>query len=205
MTVTLDNYTEWALKTNQRDYGVLMERLNLTGTPDVQRLDTYHAAVGLFSEVGELVDGLKKSIFYGKKDKVNIAEEIGDCFWYVAILANAWGLTVRDFVGRSRDFAIVAALPIMYGHLSADAGYLLNNVTQGMFVSGMVLQDFEQTVLRIVARLLCICDAIGVTLIQVLEANARKLQQRYSQGHFTPEHANTRNLDAERATLEKSL
>lgn len=45
-----------------------------------------HAAIGLATESGEFLDQMKKHIFYGKElDKVNLKEEIGDLFWYIAI------------------------------------------------------------------------------------------------------------------------
>ena len=46
-----------------------------------------HAAIGLVTESGELIDAIKKSMFYGKPlDIVNIKEEAGDMLWYLAIL-----------------------------------------------------------------------------------------------------------------------
>lgn len=49
-----------------------------------------HAAIGLSTEAGELLDVLKKNIFYGKPlDIVNVKEEAGDLLWYLAILFDA--------------------------------------------------------------------------------------------------------------------
>lgn len=46
-----------------------------------------HAAVGCVTESGEMLDALKKSIFYGKPlDVVNVKEEAGDILYYLAIL-----------------------------------------------------------------------------------------------------------------------
>src|SRR5688572_5845283 len=51
-----------------------------------------HAIFGMITELGELVDQYKRHIFYGTKlDVVNVWEEIGDKFWYVAILLDATG------------------------------------------------------------------------------------------------------------------
>lgn len=51
-----------------------------------------HAAIGLVTESGELIDALKKAMFYGKKlDLTNIKEEAGDILWYLAILFDALG------------------------------------------------------------------------------------------------------------------
>lgn len=57
-----------------------------------------HGVMGLSSETGELVEQVKKHIFYGKPlDVVNLEEEIGDLFWYVAIILKA--LNCHDPVG----------------------------------------------------------------------------------------------------------
>lgn len=46
-----------------------------------------HAAVGCVTESGEMLDALKKHMYYGKHlDIVNVLEEAGDILWYLAIL-----------------------------------------------------------------------------------------------------------------------
>ncbi|MCB0357936.1 MAG: nucleoside triphosphate pyrophosphohydrolase family protein, partial [Bdellovibrionales bacterium] len=48
-----------------------------------------HGAIGLATEAGEFLDALKKHIYYGRElDRVNLAEELGDIFWYCAIIAD---------------------------------------------------------------------------------------------------------------------
>jgi len=46
-----------------------------------------HGALGCGTEAGELLDAVKRSIFYGQKlDRVNLIEELGDLAWYMSIL-----------------------------------------------------------------------------------------------------------------------
>ncbi len=46
-----------------------------------------HAAMGCVTESAELMDALKKQVFYGKDlDMTNVKEEAGDILWYLAIL-----------------------------------------------------------------------------------------------------------------------
>lgn len=60
-------------------------------------IDVIHGIVGLYTEAGELVEALLKCIEKGKPlDLVNIKEEIGDCFWYQAVLARAAGFTFEQ-------------------------------------------------------------------------------------------------------------
>lgn len=56
-----------------------------------------HAAVGVASEAGELLDALKKTWVYGKElDYENILEECGDALFYMTALLNECGFTLQD-------------------------------------------------------------------------------------------------------------
>ena len=56
-----------------------------------------HGAMGVSTESGELLDTLKKHIFYGKDlDVPNIKEEVGDVLWYLTIIARSCGFTIED-------------------------------------------------------------------------------------------------------------
>lgn len=46
-----------------------------------------HHSIGIAGESGELVDAVKKHIFYGHElDVVNLKEEAGDLLWYISNL-----------------------------------------------------------------------------------------------------------------------
>jgi NTP pyrophosphatase (non-canonical NTP hydrolase) len=61
-----------------------------------------HAGIGLTTEAGEFIDALKKHIFYGKElDRVNLSEEIGDIFWYLAIAADELGINFESVMNRN--------------------------------------------------------------------------------------------------------
>lgn len=54
-----------------------------------QKQRLLHGAIGLSTESGELLDALKKAIYYGRElDIQNLKEELGDIFWYLAILSD---------------------------------------------------------------------------------------------------------------------
>lgn len=59
--------------------------------------DLIHGAMGLSSEAGEILTIVKAHLFYGKPfDNLNMREELGDCFWYLALLAEWMGMTFED-------------------------------------------------------------------------------------------------------------
>jgi len=51
-----------------------------------------HAAIGCVTESGEMLDALKKQMYYGRElDLTNVKEEAGDILWYLAILFDTVG------------------------------------------------------------------------------------------------------------------
>lgn len=66
----------------------------------LSRID--HAARGMVTEAGEIIDMLKKHCSYGKPfDKVNLLEETGDLLWYCSIMLDALGYTFEDAMGAT--------------------------------------------------------------------------------------------------------
>lgn len=76
-----------------------------------QTLRLLHGGIGLATESGEFLDALKRHIFYGKPlDTVNLAEEMGDLFWYMAVVCNAVGVSFEDVMEKN-----IAKLQARYG------------------------------------------------------------------------------------------
>jgi len=99
-------YVKDATVTESKDFDAIGARL---ANPENIRL--LHAAIGLATEAGEVQDALKKHLFYGKPlDKVNLAEEIGDLFWYCAILADTLGVSFDEIQEKN-----IAKLKARYG------------------------------------------------------------------------------------------
>lgn len=58
---------------------------------------TIKASLGLAGEAGETVELIKKAWFHGRElDREKLKKELGDVLWYVAALARAQGLTLRE-------------------------------------------------------------------------------------------------------------
>ena len=75
------NYVKGVLRTDNQNFDEIIERMS---NPEIIRL--LHAAMGLSTEAAEILDAMKKFIFYGKPlDITNIKEEQGDVLWYVAL------------------------------------------------------------------------------------------------------------------------
>ncbi len=87
-------YIDGATTTESTNFTAMGERVSKDET-----LRLLHSGIGLSTEAGEILDNLKKHIFYGKDiDRVNLAEEMGDIFWYLAIMADALDLPFEQIM-----------------------------------------------------------------------------------------------------------
>lgn len=100
------DYIQDAIRTESTDFKAMDERLGEDGT---KRL--LHAGIGMATEAGEFLDALKKHIFYGKElDRVNLKEEMGDLFWYLAIACDELGVEFEPLMETN-----IAKLKARYG------------------------------------------------------------------------------------------
>lgn len=60
-------------------------------------VDVMHGIIGLFTEAGELLEAMRSAINENRPfDFVNLKEEVGDSFWYQAIIAFRSGFSFED-------------------------------------------------------------------------------------------------------------
>ncbi len=90
--MTFDEYQQKAMKTAVNDYEPLMEKTIW--------------AMGVAGEAGEVVEKWKKIVAYkeGKisdDDLTELAKELGDVVWYIAVFAHSLGLTFDDVMQRN--------------------------------------------------------------------------------------------------------
>lgn len=90
--MTFDEYQKQALATAHNTYEPLMERTIW--------------AMGVAGEAGEVVEKWKKIVAYkgGKvsdEDLAELAKELGDVVWYIAVMAHSLGLSFEDIMQRN--------------------------------------------------------------------------------------------------------
>ncbi len=92
-------YIKDAIKTEATNFADMGERLSEKGN-----IRLLHGAIGLSTEVGEFMDALKKHVFYAKElDRVNLSEELGDMFWYMAIISDELGVDFEAVMKTNID------------------------------------------------------------------------------------------------------
>ncbi len=115
------DYIAKAMKTESQDFAAVAARASST-----KMIRTLHAAMGVSTEAGELLDAVKKHLFYGKPlDEVNLKEEVGDLFWYVAILCDTLGLSFEEAMERN-----IEKLKARYGEKFTEAAAITRNLAQ---------------------------------------------------------------------------
>lgn len=99
-------YIKNAMRTESTDFAQVAERVSDRGT-----LRLLHAGIGMATEAGEFLDALKKHIYYGRElDAVNLQEEMGDLFWYMAIACDQLGVDFEKLTDTN-----IAKLKARYG------------------------------------------------------------------------------------------
>lgn len=90
--ITSEKYREGVLATESNDFEEIRARMG-----DIDTIRMLHAAIGICTEAGELIDPLKKHAFYGKPlDELNLVEELGDLYWYIEIMQDVLGVTTEE-------------------------------------------------------------------------------------------------------------
>lgn len=95
---TPEDFTMGVRHTELNHYEEPQKRLTLSVTRML------HGATIATTEVGELMDQLKRHIFYGTElDRVNLAEELGDIMYGIAVVADAIGVPLRDIMKGNNE------------------------------------------------------------------------------------------------------
>lgn len=69
---------------------------------DESKMSVLHAAIGISSESGELLDAVKKHVMYNKElDVPNVIEELGDLYFYMEALEQALGLSKEEIINHN--------------------------------------------------------------------------------------------------------
>jgi len=159
------------------------------------KLNYMHMATGLASEVGELVECVGTDLKFDV-DKVNLGEEIGDLYWYLANYANMRNISMPE------ELHVVIPEEQCLDFLIIKVGMLVDIIKK--------FAAYNREIDR-VQETLIVCDVRLALLVmeQVYDLNGKeirlrniaKLARRYPK-EFSDFLATHRDLVAERKELE---
>jgi NTP pyrophosphatase (non-canonical NTP hydrolase) len=92
--MTFEEYQRQALVTAVNNYDPLMAKTIW--------------AMGIAGEAGEVVEKWKKIVAYkdgvvSDEDRQELAKELGDVVWYIAVMADSLGLNLEDVMRRNLE------------------------------------------------------------------------------------------------------
>lgn len=151
--------------------------------------DTHHMEMGVITEVGEIIDPIKKWFAYNKElDLINVQEEFGDLMWYLINQCRLFGIVYED------ELIPNAIFPENYGSnemmVWEKTRQLLKQYLNGAGPMYVIQDIFD------------ICHAMRWDFWQILTNNIDKLERRFK-GKFDAYYAINRDLNKERKELEK--
>ena len=173
-----------------------------------------HMTTGYVTELGEVLDPLKKNLAYGKPlDYVNIGEEFADMTWYVVNWASLVGVKFDKANEKFKD---------IHANISASFKGILNEevtATETEHIIKLIYNNLmldpetfegsshkllnQETFLVMLAVIKIFTEEIfHLDFYRVLTNNINKLKVRYPE-NFTYESALNRDLETERTELEK--
>ena len=116
-----NDYIKNAIKTESQNFDEISKRLS-----SKKMIRTLHTAMGVSTEAGELLDAIKKHVYYGKTlDEVNLFEEVGDLFWYLAILADELDFDFNEVMEKN-----IEKLKARYGDKFSSERAITRNLEQ---------------------------------------------------------------------------
>ena len=167
-----------------------------------------HMALGMAGEMGEIIDAIKRSEIYGKElDKVNLAEEVGDVFWYAAGFASTLedGENLLDGVNlvEAEDSKELrkAKQDIPLSLLDANAVIAELCVEAVSAAQQSSSEEYKLHAKCLIVTAYAIAMFLDINLEKALDANIEKLAKRYCD-KYSDYSALNRDTDAEREILE---
>ena len=212
----VETYSDLALRTAKRF--------------DDPKMTYLHGYLGVFGELGEICDALKRHHIYGRPlDLINLGEEIGDLTWYANYMLRELPEVFDDVVvgdgtrvrkDRKRVIAtLFQDMPALVAAGLAERGVAAPKLGAYELISGAgrVLLELpppagyedskdcadriETGVISAIALAFGLCEVYGLDYAGLLAKNIYKLQVRYPD-LFDSDRAVHRDEQAERKALE---
>ena len=171
----------------------------------IRNIRIMHAALGLASDIHELLD---------HTDKINEIEEVGDVLWYVAICFEALDSDIATaFQSESNSGGCRANMgrPALNAKLARIAATIADKAKASAFygkteVGNMSMDQFLRAWLReLVITINVYCKSfLDLEIGDIMERNIGKLRSRYPD-KFTVEAALNRDTEAERAAIHQQV
>lgn len=162
--------------------------------------DFRHAACGLVTEVGEIIDQYKRHWFYKKDlDVKNLVEEVGDVLWYLAIGYYALGIEIIKDPAADMEEVTAPSLDMTLAKLVRYSSNIFS--VAFAYPNEAMESNLDYDLRQLLYFLHFFSKEHDFTIVEAATANARKLAKRYPNG-FSSFHAINRNKENELSHIE---
>ena len=182
------------------DLGLDKEQINRLIPVEIgHKLNLAHMALGLSTELGELVNCIGTELKV-RVDRVNLGEEIGDLYWYIANYCNLQDIAPPDEL-TINSLPNYKAMELLISSI-AD----LNDLVKKFVAYNRPIEKSVEleAIYDIYSSLNLLEEVYKLNGAELRAANIEKLRVRYPH-KFTEEAAINRDIDKERQTLENKL
>lgn len=165
----------------------------------------FHASLGICTEVGELYHN-KLNPTLLRDQKVNLSEELGDVFWYLAIAYDTLNLDFSETVKQNLDLGIDLDFvnptsEFFLDNLCIRSADLLDLFKKSIIYHKQFDFDFAIDIINDCLKLVISIIILNeLDINKILKTNIDKLTARYPD-KFTSDKAINRDLDAEHIIL----
>lgn len=149
------------------------------------QLRLQHASLGITTEGGEFATEVKRMWAYEKplvpSMREHMLEELGDILWYVAIGADAIDCDIPEIQYLfGRDFPSLLVpnqLELVTRRIAVENGFLTFEIVN--YTSARSRESIMRGLVNIVSAVAHACDALDVSIEQVMAGCIEKLRQRF--------------------------
>jgi NTP pyrophosphatase (non-canonical NTP hydrolase) len=184
----MENYRELAIRTECEYTEQLLERAK-------GKVRLTHAAFGLGGEVAELRDAI------ASEERVNILEELGDFYWYLAIIENVCDTNFIFDDGSVIEGTVTEMVDDLEFQICRFMDALKRAIFYGTELSNDDLLFLGDDISLSLGNL---CVKFESSVDEVRAANINKLKARYGD-KFSEDRAVNRDLQNESNTLKENL
>lgn len=159
--------------------------------------NSFHMKSGMATELGEILDPIKKHVAYGKElDVINIKEEVGDLLWYFAcnLHLTTENEEVLEKICEPIDKIFLNSFKKenkieKFKDNQKESLTILTNISNGISIE--VVPYYMSA----------ICKMFDIDIFEAMTLNIEKLKKRFP-NKFEKEKAVKRDTETERKVLE---
>lgn len=170
--------------------------------------DMIHAALGITSDMGELMECLANHQLGGNElDRTNFLEETGDSLWYANLMANSLNSNLPSLhIAAIEAFPANSSLGIaeLQTWITISSCRIADHIkAHVIYGKELAVQKIECELGLLAMNIEILAAAFHISLGQILHANIAKLSARYA-GKYDASRALDRNKEAERDAIQKA-